>query len=189
MHYMQVVNRDLSVAVLKQFSKMRREEIQNGKLKIRPVKQKGPEIPGSVLDAEGTKKNPEDIRILEGLAASGLRAIRYALEVGRSPVKRLPHPHWSIFTASYLPDDSDDRIWQNCSSQKLHARLIGEESCWWDSVWLQLDGVSQIDANDIDPKSVQAIERNIAYNGTAASERVHTTQVLNVPPDSFVFKP
>lgn len=78
---MQVVNRDLSVAVLKQFSKMRREEIQSRKLKIRPVKQKGLKLPASDPSVEEDKKNPEDIRILEGLAASGLRAIRYALEV------------------------------------------------------------------------------------------------------------
>lgn len=45
---------------------------------------------------------------------------------------------------------------------------------------MQLDGVSQIDANDIDPKSVQAIERNIAYNGAAASDRVQTTQARNL---------
>lgn len=77
---MQVVNRDLSVAVLKQFSKMRREEIQSGKLKIRPVKPKGPKLPVSDPNSEDNK-NPEHIRILEGLAASGLRAIRYALEV------------------------------------------------------------------------------------------------------------
>lgn len=50
---------------------------------------------------------------------------------------------------------------------------------------MQLDGVSQIDANDIDPKSVQAIERNIAYNGAAASDRVRTTQVSNLRPASL----
>ena len=79
-HLMQVVNRDLSVAVLKQFSKLRREEIQSGKLKIRPVKQKGPKLPVSDPSSE-ENKNSDNIRILEGLAASGLRAIRYALEV------------------------------------------------------------------------------------------------------------
>ena len=88
---MQVVNRDLSVAVLKQFSKMRREELQSGKLKIRPVKQKGPKAPGTMLNAEEEKKSPEDIRILEGLAASGLRAIRYALEVRHSPDSQSCH--------------------------------------------------------------------------------------------------
>ena len=95
MHNLQVVNRDLSVAVLKQFSKLRREEIQNGKLKIRPVKQRGPRTPGSEVDAEEEKKNPEDLRILEGLAASGLRAIRYALEVGRFLIEGLAYPHWT----------------------------------------------------------------------------------------------
>jgi tRNA G26 N,N-dimethylase Trm1 len=37
--------------------------------------------------------------------------------------------------------------------------------------------VSRIDANDIDPKSVLAIERNVAFNGGEAVARVSTTQV------------
>ena len=41
---------------------------------------------------------------------------------------------------------------------------------------MQLEGVSHIDANDIDPKSVQAIQRNIAHNGLTASNKVRTTQ-------------
>lgn len=76
---LQVVNRDLSVAVLKQFSKLRREELASGKLKPKAAKS-GIARKADLL-AEANKHDPKDLRILEGLAATGLRALRYALEV------------------------------------------------------------------------------------------------------------
>lgn len=57
--------------------------------------------------------------VLEGLAASGLRAIRYASEV---------------------------------------------------------EGVGRVDANDLDPAVVEAMRRNIAFNGGAAAQRVRPRQ-------------
>ena len=45
----------------------------------------------------------------------------------------------------------------------------------------QVEGVSRIDANDIDPKSVQAIRRNVECNGPEAAQRVHATQVKGFP--------
>lgn len=115
----QVVNRDLSVACLKQFAKKRREEVVDGKLKPHMFKNGAPRCLDPAIVAERRASDPEQIRILEGLAASGLRAIRYALEV---------------------------------------------------------DGVSRIDANDIDPKSAQAIRRSVAFNAGLAADRVSTTQ-------------
>ena len=41
---------------------------------------------------------------------------------------------------------------------------------------MQVEGAAHIDANDIDPKSVAAIQRNTAYNGPLASQAVHPTQ-------------
>jgi tRNA (guanine26-N2/guanine27-N2)-dimethyltransferase len=61
----------------------------------------------------------EGIRVLEGLAASGLRAIRYAKEV---------------------------------------------------------PGIARVDANDLDPAVVDAMRRNVAFNGPEASSRVHPIQ-------------
>jgi len=81
---LQVVNRDLSVACLNQFVKMRREELASGKLKPKASKNQGPRCLDPVIAAERRASDPEQIRILEGLAASGLRAIRYALEVRKS---------------------------------------------------------------------------------------------------------
>ena len=61
----------------------------------------------------------DGIRVLEGLAASGLRAIRYAREV---------------------------------------------------------PGIARVDANDLDPVVVDAMRRNVAFNGPEASCRVHPIQ-------------
>lgn len=59
--------------------------------------------------------SPQGLRVLEGLSATGLRSIRYALE---------------------------------------------------------LDGVSQIDANDLDPTVVEAMRRNISMNGPDVEAKV-----------------
>ena len=139
-HLLQVINRDLSIAVLRYFVRQRQEEISEGILKApRPkrtpaeaaqLKQSAGDMQSylllhlprkwcisgarsivsfraqaqmpwtelgvqsghaqkdfqwaSVVFAEGPMPRPkldENIRILEGLAASGLRSIRYALEV------------------------------------------------------------------------------------------------------------
>ena len=69
----QVVNRDLSIAVLTYFESRRREE---GKAKAR----------GGKMDAKGPahgkgRNTKKGLHILEGLSASGLRSIRYALEI------------------------------------------------------------------------------------------------------------
>lgn len=61
----------------------------------------------------------DGIKILEGLAASGLRSIRYALEV---------------------------------------------------------EGTGRVDANDLDSDAVEAMKRNIQYNGAAAEQRMRPLQ-------------
>lgn len=75
-----MTNRDLSVAVLREFAKIRREEITTGKLKLH----KKPKLPKNAPNLEPYLQNHETIeglKVFEGLAASGLRAIRYAKEV------------------------------------------------------------------------------------------------------------
>lgn len=89
------------MAVLRQFIKQRQEDVASGKLKTRP-----PKAAQLAQDTSADNRNEGNsevahekatfdangaggIRILEGLAASGLRAIRYALEV-RISSKALP---------------------------------------------------------------------------------------------------
>lgn len=76
----QVVNRDLSCAVLNVFAARRAAEIDAGALKPPRSERSGKKpAPG---EARGPPPKPaKTITVLEGLAATGLRAIRYALEV------------------------------------------------------------------------------------------------------------
>ena len=71
----QVVNRDLSIAVLNYFAQQRRLEADSAK--------KRPSRGGvkSTNTAPASFSNRNGIHVLEGLAASGLRAIRYAKEI------------------------------------------------------------------------------------------------------------
>jgi tRNA (guanine26-N2/guanine27-N2)-dimethyltransferase len=101
----QVVNRDLSVAVLSYFAAQRAAE---GPAPRRHAR-------GGPAAGAPRAPRPAGLRILEGLAASGLRAIRYAKEV---------------------------------------------------------DGVGEVVANDLDPAVVEALRRNVDFNGPEASSRV-----------------
>ncbi|KAF8071357.1 tRNA (guanine(26)-N(2))-dimethyltransferase 1 [Scenedesmus sp. PABB004] len=130
----QVNNRDLSVAVLRRFLPQLAAEIAAGKIKLpkdaRERAAKGKRARGKAggggdeaaagaqpaAEAEQDDAQP-GLRVLEGLAASGLRSIRYALE---------------------------------------------------------LEGVTRIDANDVDPSVVESMAANIAANGPRAA-KVHPT--------------
>eukprot|EP00201_Polytomella_parva_P017700 CAMPEP_0175054124 /NCGR_PEP_ID=MMETSP0052_2-20121109/9323_1 /TAXON_ID=51329 ORGANISM="Polytomella parva, Strain SAG 63-3" /NCGR_SAMPLE_ID=MMETSP0052_2 /ASSEMBLY_ACC=CAM_ASM_000194 /LENGTH=534 /DNA_ID=CAMNT_0016318769 /DNA_START=180 /DNA_END=1781 /DNA_ORIENTATION=+ len=117
----QVTNRDLSVAVLKRFLPLRAKEIQEKKLKLhhnhnidleKAKKQQRQRVQEQERKAKeaaaaenaddsssSSSSNPQSggckgARVLEGLAASGLRSIRYALEVpsiGRIDANDLDH--------------------------------------------------------------------------------------------------
>lgn len=85
---LQVINRDLSIAVLKYFIERRKEEIASGKLKPHRTwsRQQGgpayvPETAKTGSGAASQRDAGDGIRVLEGLAATGLRSIRYACEV------------------------------------------------------------------------------------------------------------
>jgi len=79
----QVINRDLSVAALRYFVALRGREAAEGKRKPgRPRKA------GAPAPAPG-QQGGRGVRVLEGLAASGLRALRYALEA-RAPCRVAP---------------------------------------------------------------------------------------------------
>ncbi|KAL3144470.1 hypothetical protein ABBQ32_004211 [Trebouxia sp. C0010 RCD-2024] len=111
----QVVNRDISIAVLRYFVKQRQLEAQKGTA----AKSKN-RVKGGVTAKVATEEDKVDgIKILEGLAASGLRSIRYALEV---------------------------------------------------------EGTGRVDANDLDSDAVEAMKRNILYNGPEAEQRMRPLQ-------------
>ncbi|CAD7703013.1 unnamed protein product [Ostreobium quekettii] len=76
----QVINRDLSIAVLKYFAEQREAEIASGKLNLNKRKRLDKQRQAVPISppVEDTVKG---LKVLEGLAASGLRAVRYALEV------------------------------------------------------------------------------------------------------------
>ena len=74
----QVINRDLSVAILNFFCTKRREEVATGKLRKLSARKQASDGPSP---SPATAPHASGIRVLEGLAASGLRSIRYALEV------------------------------------------------------------------------------------------------------------
>ncbi|XP_033751075.1 tRNA (guanine(26)-N(2))-dimethyltransferase-like [Pecten maximus] len=87
----QEFSRDLTVAVISNFAEIRRQEIKNGKLRIRQhdtekVKQNSDiefstKIKHHDEVIEAGKKCEDGISILEGLGASGLRSIRFGLEI------------------------------------------------------------------------------------------------------------
>ena len=97
----QVVNRDISIAVIKTFIKKRKEELKNnekhmrtrlaggpkGKNRRKEKKEKKEMKENNKQEGEGMEVKKKDekeappIKILEAMAASGLRAVRYALEI------------------------------------------------------------------------------------------------------------
>ena len=105
---MKVINRDISVAVLRQLVKIRREELESGKMKARAIKSNAPKCLDATALADRLASDRKDITILEGLAASGLRAIRYALEV------RLHSNHATALLLGYLAhcllDENEKRL-------------------------------------------------------------------------------
>ncbi|KAK9808261.1 hypothetical protein WJX73_004388 [Symbiochloris irregularis] len=72
----QVINRDLSCAVLQHFARERLKELQQGPVKRVRGKNNVPPSTGNYRPP-----SQEGITVLEGLAATGLRSMRYALEV------------------------------------------------------------------------------------------------------------
>jgi tRNA (guanine26-N2/guanine27-N2)-dimethyltransferase len=67
----QVQNRDLSIAVIREFIKLRESD----------AKAKAESGKGGAAAAAAAAAAPQGIRILEGLSATGLRAVRYAKEI------------------------------------------------------------------------------------------------------------
>ena len=62
------MNRDLSIAILRQFIKLRKAELAEGKLKLKPQRKGAPRPTENGTDVPVTDHSK--VRILEGLAAS-----------------------------------------------------------------------------------------------------------------------
>ncbi|XP_052134415.1 probable tRNA (guanine(26)-N(2))-dimethyltransferase 1 [Oryza glaberrima] len=129
----QVNNRDLSIAVLRSFISRRREEhdiqLRRGSHAELPPKHHAEEL-GHIRGSSEDKALSEEIsyrapKVLEALAASGLRAIRYALEVdGIGEViavdnnevaieacKKNIHHNGSVASSKVVPHLADARVY------------------------------------------------------------------------------
>ncbi|KAL6773730.1 hypothetical protein ACKKBG_A22240 [Auxenochlorella protothecoides x Auxenochlorella symbiontica] len=107
----QVINRDLSIAVLRYFAALRATEPAPTGRAAHRARRASPTNAAEV----STPPTRPGLTVLEGLAASGLRAIRYAQEV---------------------------------------------------------PGLARVVANDLDPSVVEALRRNVAFNGAPAVDLV-----------------
>ena len=213
----QVINRDLSVAVLRHFVQQRREEIAAGNFKRPRMHQRPPAAASAAIAASDPAaasgqppaaaagpshakerarqehvpyRPPEDIRILEGLAASGLRSIRYALEVTLPLLIQLYcHNILQSVSAPRHPRTLEHLVDSCAQSWTLRPWVahggwsISLSSCW--SVRLQcllgidhgqIDGVSRVDANDLDEAAAEAIQRNLRLNEPRAAAVVRPSQ-------------
>ncbi|KAK9861145.1 hypothetical protein WJX84_002997 [Apatococcus fuscideae] len=125
----QVVNRDLSVLVLQQFQQVRKEE---GTLKA-----PGRKFKAKV--AQQAEAQPDGLRVLEGLAASGLRSFRYALEV--EGVRRVD--------ANDMDADAVNNIRQNCAwNTSVAGKVVPTQG---DARILMMQNELAYDAVDLDP--------------------------------------
>jgi tRNA(guanine-26,N2-N2) methyltransferase len=182
----QVTNRDLSVAAIRVFLRMRERDIAEGRLRSSPSggaaggggkkSARGPKSGGTtghntarrVAEAAaaaagvggGNGEQPEPafdrpggpVRILEGMAASGIRSIRYALELDGSDEddddggagERPPLPTTQPQRRARPPPRTDRR------------RPL----------------VDEVHANDLDPSAVDDLRRNLALNGPVAQRVV-----------------
>ncbi|CAG9463613.1 unnamed protein product [Pedinophyceae sp. YPF-701] len=156
------VNRDMSIAVLREFIKMRDEEIRSGALKRWKRKPLHKAQPGAGAGAEGGSaaakdvandaeelplqfKAPgepnTDVRIFEGLAATGLRSLRYALEV-QDGVEEI--------VANDMDPGAVEAIRQNVARNGAQAAARITPSVGSASV-VMLSNPQQFDVVDLDP--------------------------------------
>ncbi|XP_074649968.1 tRNA (guanine(26)-N(2))-dimethyltransferase-like [Tubulanus polymorphus] len=79
----QEFNRDLTISVITEFAKQHFDDLQNGRIKGRKPKSVEAEEAklANAEELECGKYYPNGLRILEGLAATGLRSVRFALEI------------------------------------------------------------------------------------------------------------
>ena len=147
----QVVNRDLSVAVIKTFIKKREEELQKGEKHMRARARKGKheskkganqqkDGPANGTKEDGDKPQAPGLQILEAMAASGLRAMRYALEI----------PEVSKVYANDIDPTAVAAMKKNIAHNGLEegGKVVATES---DARILMLQNPDTYDVIDLDP--------------------------------------
>ncbi|KAI5080955.1 hypothetical protein GOP47_0004138 [Adiantum capillus-veneris] len=154
----QVVNRDLSIAVLRSFIAKRQEELlHKQETKRSNIENFGPISPKTSV-SEVTEKSGEScvsdipkiavkpFRVLEAAAASGLRAIRYALEVeGVDSVVALDNDRVAVKACEQnIKLNGDEAL------SKVHAEL-------GDARLYMISHENQFDVVDVDPYGSPAI--------------------------------
>ena len=150
----QVVNRDISIAVIKTFAKKRQEELDaNAKhMKVRYARWKkkskggGQEQNKQHADAEGAEagekakpvREAPGLDILEAMAASGLRAMRYALEI----------PQVNKVYANDIDGKALDAMRKNIAHNGVEGKVEPTKS---DARVLMLQNPLEYDVIDLDP--------------------------------------
>lgn len=169
----QEFNRDLSTAVIKLFSKERLEDKRKPKLKstsngeddgtdemcegLAQEKSNG-KLTLDTGKIPGEKKRSDGITILEGLAASGLRAVRYALEV--VGVKSI--------TANDISADAYEMIQQNVEHNNVqHIVKPSQEDAGLLMYKHRHPPSSRFDAIDLDPYGSASIFLDSAVQAVA----------------------
>jgi hypothetical protein len=167
-----VTNRDLSIAVLRSFLPMRADEIASGAL--RRNKPKGSRTP--------RKPSPDSAAANGGDAAATAAAAVPAAAAAAAPAAGAPAATAGAVidssevtaaaaaaaadTAAPAPDafsGGGARILEGLAASGLRSIRYA----------LELDGVTRVDANDLDPAVVETMRANIRFNGGAAGEKVH----------------
>ncbi|QDZ20129.1 N2,N2-dimethylguanosine tRNA methyltransferase [Chloropicon primus] len=135
----QVVNRDISIAVIKTFAKKRQEELENNAkhMRTRAAKGKGRKGKGKGRKSDGVKVAP-GLDILEAMAASGLRALRYALEI----------PEINKVYANDIDQKAVDAMRKNIEHNGVEGKVEPTKA---DARILMLENPDTYDVIDLDP--------------------------------------
>jgi len=151
----QVVNRDLSLAVIREFQRVRKVEHESGKTK-RSKRSRGAACP-----------TPKDDALLPRLLAQeDIDAMYRTAEEHQAMVEALEAARKAREEAG-LPEEvkpprplRDITILEGMAATGLRSLRYAQE----------LDDVGCVVANDLDPKAAEAIERNKAYNAECSPE-------------------
>ena len=165
----QVINRDMSIAVLKYFIQQRQEELASGKLKLRrrakggvPTAPAGGEGTSAAADAAAGGTGATGLGVPEE-AAAGVGAVSdstaaAAGETGAGEAAAAA----AAAAAEEQPGSSGVRILEGLAASGLRAIRYA----------IEIEGVAEVLANDLDPNVVAALRQNIEWNGGLAVEKV-----------------
>lgn len=142
----QVFNRDLSIQVIKLFAEKRLQEREERLSKKRAKKEATESAPASETTS-AAETNPPGIKILDALAASGLRSIRYLKEI----------PNVSHVTINDLSAEATKQAESNCRLNNVDMSRVTintEDACMF--MFRHRDPREQFDVIDLDPYGTAA---------------------------------